>query len=241
MNCSQTCVHQIMNLAAEAGITVSEVEARQLLRHLELVLEKNRQVNLTSIESIDEGITLHIVDSLLFLPHVSGRENYLDIGTGGGYPGIPLAICSGARGLLVDSVGKKAAAVSDFIEELGLARSCSCQAIRAEELALEQPGSFSCVVARAVAPMDVLIEYAAPLLENGGLLVISKARPEEEELEGARRASELCGMSIVSRETIELPNGKGTRKIIVVEKTGEPKVKLPRRPGMARKRPLGSK
>ena len=225
------------------GIECDERRASLLLRHLSLVIEKNKVVNLTRITSPQEALLLHVVDSLLPLacPEVELSESscFVDLGTGAGYPGIPLAVMTCATALLVDSVGKKVSAVNEFIGELGLDRARALH-VRAEEIAPEYLGRQDYVFARAVAQSNVLIEYAAPLLRMHGRLVLEKGRPSAEELDASLRAAKICGMTHVSRETFELPNDLGHREILIYEKVAKPRVKLPRRTGLAKKEPLGA-
>ena len=224
------------------GIECDERRASLLLRH-SLVIEKNKVVNLTRITSLQEALLLHVVDSLLPLacPEVELSESscFVDLGTGAGYPGIPLAVMTGATALLVDSVGKKVSAVNEFIGELRLDRARALH-VRAEEIAPEYLGRQDYVFARAVAQSNVLIEYAAPLLRMHGRLVLEKGRPSAEELDASLRAAKICGMTHVSRETFELPNDLGHREILIYEKVAKPRVKLPRRTGLAKKEPLGA-
>lgn len=226
------------------GIAASADQIALLLCHLDLLEERNTTTNLTRVTSIDEAMVIHVLDSLLPLPHLleltaGCRVSFVDIGTGGGFPGIPLACMTDWDGTLIDSVGKKTAAVQDFIEELGLSKTARAMHIRAEDLARKNPESFDLVVTRAVAQANSLLEYAAPLLRSGGILALYKARPSDEELEAAERASKLCGMSLVSRETFELPENAGHRELLYYQKTGKPKIRLPRRTGLATKEPLG--
>ena len=224
------------------GIPCSDDQAALLLKHLGLVIETNKTTNLTRIDTFEQGIYLHLIDSVICsqslgaLPH---HHSVLDLGTGGGFPGIPLAIMLGSDITLLDSIGKKAAAVSSFIRKLGLDDRCHAICSRSEELAHKMPCSFDIIVARAVAQTNVLVEYASPLLIDGGMLCTWKANIDDDEIAAAERAAAICGMSIVSRETYELPKSFGHREIIYIEKNGEPKIKLPRRNGMATKRPLG--
>ena len=120
-----------------------------LQRHLELVLEANKKTNITRISSWDEGMVLHVQDSLLGLEELSEAPDgwYADIGTGAGYPGIPLAIETGRKTLLVDSVGKKTAILDSFIGELGLDQ-VSTYTGRIEDLAREHPYEFTAITAR---------------------------------------------------------------------------------------------
>lgn len=235
------CEEQLLDELYELGIRCSEYQAEQMVRHLELVIEKNKVVNLTRIVALRDAVTLHLVDSLVplrtegFKPSEGLR--FLDIGTGAGFPGIPLAVTTGMDGVFIDSVGKKVAAVNEFIEELGLS-NCVALHVRAEELALEQPNSFDYVVARAVAQSNVIAEYATPLLKKNGYLVLEKANITSEELQNLNYASQVLGLSRVSRETCELPDNLGHREVLIYRKTSKSKIKLPRKNGMAKNNPL---
>lgn len=226
----------------EIGLDCTPDQRLLLLEHLHLVIEKNKELNLTRIDSLEDGIYLHIIDSLICAEQLKSLGNslkILDLGTGGGFPGIPLSIVLGGHVTLLDSISKKVAAVDGFIKQLHLDSSCAAICSRSEDLARITPESFDVVLARAVAQTNVLIEYASPLLVAGGILCALKANVTDDEFEHASRSSEICGMSIVSRETIELPKGYGHREILYIEKTGAPSIQLPRRNGMATKRPLG--
>ena len=234
----------LLKLLQAYGIDADHEQTRLLLLHLELLTEKNESLNLTRVTSAHEAFVAHILDSLLPLPYLNdcfaeGNVSFLDIGTGGGFPGLPLAIMTGWKATLIDSIGKKVAAVNEFVSLLGLTYSVEALHVRAEDLARVRPQSFDVVVTRAVAQSNVLIEYAAPLLRQGGMLVLYKARPSDEELQTANRAAKLCGMKFVSRETFELPDDAGHREIYFLKKVDRASVKLPRRAGMALKEPLG--
>ena len=225
----------------EARIFVDDDQATLLARHLDLVIERNRNINLTRITSPEEAAYLHVVDSLLLLgAFVDAPDGmFVDMGTGAGFPGIPLAIVTGRPALLVDSVGKKVACVAEFVGELGLSDHVSVTAARMEQVGKERRGAFALATARAVAQTNVLVEYAAPLLRRGGRLVVAKARPSDEEVAAGERAARVCGMRSVSREAFELPRDLGHREVLVYERTSKPKVALPRAVGMAKHHPLG--
>lgn len=216
------------------------IEQRKLLDlHLELVLKENEISNLTRIIDQEQGQLLHIEDSLLGLPEFlsapSGR--YGDLGTGGGFPGLPLAIMSGRETVLIDSVAKKTHALDRIIEQLGLAGQIITYTGRAEELAHEQPASFSVLTARALSSLPSLLELAVPLLHQGGQLICYKASLDEDEIERCGELQEKLGMKLVSKRKTVLSDGETHRALLVFEKIAEPTVKLPRRPGMAQKRP----
>lgn len=232
----------IQELLSDYGLVCSDEQSRLLDKHLELVIEKNKVLNLTRITNVAEAVVLHVVDSLLLLccegVKLTEQSKFVDMGTGAGFPGIPLGIMTGAQGMLVDSVGKKVAAVQEFIETLGLENLIARHA-RVEDLAVDLCGSQDVVVARALARTNILVEYATPFLKKGGKLVVAKARPEEEEVAEADRAAKICGLRRVSRETFELPEGLGHREILVYEKIGSARIKLPRKAGTAKREPLG--
>ena len=197
-----------------------------LKRHLELVIEANKTTNITRISTWEEGMLLHVEDSLVGLPEVmdapAGRM--ADIGSGAGYPGIPLAIESGRQTIL-----------SSMVETLGL-ENVEVYTGRIEDLAREKPAAFTVVTARALAQLSILMELASPMLQEGGRLVCYKANVSDEELQHALSLQEQLGMKHVSDRTVTL--GDNCRRIICFEKTGRSKIKLPRKVGMAQKRPL---
>lgn len=217
-------------------------EQNQVLldRYLELVLEVNKSINLTRIDSIEQARILHIEDSLSALPEFLDAPEglYGDLGSGGGFPGIPLAIVSCRQTVLVDSVQKKMKALEGIISELGLSNRVTTYAGRIEDLALERKGSFSVLTARALSRLDSLLELASPLLTKHGQLICFKARTADEELEAALSMQQLVGMELVSRRSFMLSDGDTFREILVFEKTGKPRLKLPRRVGLAQKKPL---
>ena len=208
-----------------------------LQRHLELVLEANKKTNITRISSWDEGMVLHVQDSLLGLEELSEAPDgwYADIGTGAGYPGIPLAIETGRKTLLVDSVGKKTAILDSFIGELGLDQ-VSTYTGRIEDLAREHPYEFTAITARALAQLSVLLELAAPLLQLGGRLICYKANLKPSELDHALSLQDTVGLKLVSDRSFVLDDYQ--RRIVTFEKVKRESIQLPRKTGLAQKRPL---
>lgn len=235
-------VEQLVDELSQFGISLTQEQARTLVSYLGLVIEKNKVVNLTRITNPTEAVTLHLVDSLLPLAssslQVDQSSRILDMGTGAGFPGVPVAVVTGAQALLVDSVRKKTDAVAEFAAALGLG-NVSTRHARLEELARELTSSQDVVFARAVARTNVLIEYATPFLSQNGMLVVEKGRPEDDEITEAEKAASLCGLSLVSRETFELPRDLGHREILIYKKVSKSKIKLPRRTGLAKSQPLG--
>lgn len=210
------------------------------LRYLDLILEANKVTNLTRIATREEAEVLHLEDSLVGLQEVNQAPEgrYGDLGSGGGFPGVPLALATGRKTLLVDSVKKKMALVADAVEALGLSDQIETYDGRIEDLAREQPCSFSVLTARALSRLVSLLELSAPLLVKGGLLVCYKAQLGDDEMKEARAVESMLGMRLVSRRETFLSDGQTKRTIVVFEKVGKSKVKLPRRVGLAQKNPL---
>lgn len=246
------------------NIPVSDSQITALYKHYSLLVETNKSINLTRITEPLAALILHYIDSLLVAcayntlcvtgmidrgtpgPKASSAlqpishgslVSFIDLGTGAGFPGIPFALLTGKSGLLVDSVKKKIACVSSFIDELGLSSSVSTSSMRFEDLP-SQGYKTPLIIARAVAPIRTLLEYAAPLITRNGILLCSKSQQCEQELLDAKTAAKLCGFEFVSRETYELPLEFGYREIVVFQKCKPATIKLPRKVGMAVHKPL---
>ena len=237
--------NEFINICIQYGIDISQTQLDRLEAYLRLMLQKNQVINLTAIRTWDAGLILHLLDSMLFLedfdyvyPDLKTKP-FLDMGTGAGLPGIPLAIMRNDRtGVLCDSVKKKVNAVDSFIRELQLNDQLATSTERLEVLAHDHKRAFGCVVARAVASLPVLVEYATPLLEHDGSLIVSKGRPDESEIAAGDKAAKLCGLKRVGDHWYDLPNDQGRRRLLVYEKVREASIRLPREVGLANKQPL---
>ena len=209
-------------------------------RYLDSILEANKVTNLTRITDGEQARLLHIEDSLVGLPEVNEAPTglYGDLGSGGGFPGVPLALATGRKTLLVDSVKKKMAIVQSALDDLSLSEQISTSSERIEDLPLEYKEKFAVLTARALSKLVSLMELASPLLKNGGRLVCYKAQLSSEELEEALAVQDLVGMKMISQREICLSDGETTRTIVVFEKIGKSRIKLPRRIGLAQKQPL---
>ena len=194
---------------------------------------------ITTVRDPAEGVDAHVADSLvaLELPAVRAARRVADLGSGGGFPGLALAIAlPAAHVALVESVGRKCAFLAGAVSELGLANA---EVVNGRAEAWPQGiGAHDLVVARALAPLPVLVEYAAPLLEVGGALVAWKGRPEPaEEADGAAAAVAL-GMSAPEAIAVKPFAGARDRHLYLTSKVSPTPDRYPRRAGMARKRPI---
>lgn len=222
-----------------AGIDVPARVIDALALHLEAVLRANERFNLTSVDGVEEAVELHVVDSLTALAEVRiappGAE--ADLGSGAGYPGIPLALAGGRRTTLVESVGKKAEFLRDVASKLAGYADLAVAHSRAETLATEEPGAFSVITARALSSLPSLVELASPLLSEDGVFLALKGPLTPEESERGVAAGRLVGMEFEGTREIVLPGGY-RRTIVSFRRTGVPQIGVPRRPGRAQRKPL---
>ena len=220
-------------------IEISEAQENLLVSYLSAILEVNKTINLTRIISQEEGLVSHLEDSLTGFPYLQNAPQglYGDLGTGGGFPGVPLGIVSGRETVLIDSVKKKVKVLDDTLTKLHLSDSFHVYAGRIEDLAVEQRGAFSAVTARALSSLASLLELASPLLCRGGRLICYKARPSQEEITQASKIEAFLGMkNILSHSFVLSDNSQ--RCILVYEKISQSHIVLPRRVGMAQKHPF---
>jgi 16S rRNA (guanine527-N7)-methyltransferase len=219
------------------GIATDPSTCRALAHHLELVFEANERFNLTSIREAD-AVALHVFDSCAAVPYLerSPAGAFADIGSGSGFPGVPLALLTGRRVTLVESVGKKARFLESVVEALCL--KATVQPFRAEEVAQLHPAGFSAVTARALSALPSLVELASPLLALGGWLICLKGAPEEEELRRGDVAARVCGLRRLGTDPVRVPGVEGRRTVITYERVGSASIRLPRRNGMAQRAPL---
>jgi 16S rRNA (guanine527-N7)-methyltransferase len=221
----------------EMGIATTEPQLQAMERHLRLVAETNVSFNLTAIPE-SEYVPLHVLDSAAALPFLAPAPSgaFADLGSGAGFPAVPLAVLSGRPVVLVESVKKKAAFLERVVAELRL--EASIQGIRAEELALEHRARFAAATARALASLPSLVELASPLLREGGLLICLKGLPDELELSRGDAAAHRCGMERTATTALAVPHVDAQRTVVVYRRSAAPGVALPRRSGMAQRQPL---
>lgn len=226
-------------LAARATLTLSEEQITQLHRYIDLLLEANQRMNLTRIADRAAAEIGHVGDALTVLPFLpAGPLELVDVGSGGGVPGIPLAIARlDAKVLLIESTQKKAAFLAETVKVLGLA-NVSVSSQRAEEAGRSAAREkFDIAVARAVGAMVFLVEWCLPLVKKGGRFLAMKGARIAEELPGAAVAIKAAGGEPAMVHPVELP---GTEHHVIVEivKIGRTPSNLPRGATVAKGRPL---
>lgn len=224
------------------GLAVSEPAIGLMERYAVELALWNRRMNLTAIESPEDVVRKHFLDSLSCLkvvPPAEG-ERLLDVGSGAGFPGLVLKIARpDLRLALLDSVGKRMEFLKHVAGELGLVGVEFCHG-RAEEWG-RRPGfreAFDTVTARAVARMPILVELCLPFVRPGGRFVAFKGREAGKELEEAGEAIGLLGGSERGTVRVQLPGGQEDRHLVIIDKTARTPEAFPRRVGVPEKRPL---
>lgn len=239
-----TQVEVLVKGVQRLGLHLGEDQVLLFQRYLEELLDWNRRVNLTAIVENREVQAKHFLDSLtvsLVIPRdVAAQGSLIDVGSGGGFPGLPLKILwPGLRVSLVESVGKKAAFLRHITDTLGLEGvEVCCQ--RAESLAHDpnMREKFDVVVSRAVADLSVLAELTLPFCKLGGRVVAQKKSGIGDELKRSERAVSLLGGALERIEVVELEEIGETRWLVVLTKDTASPSFYPRRPGLPAKRPL---
>lgn len=227
-----------------AGFSLSEKQAEQFLFYYELLIEWNQVMNLTAITEFEDVVTKHFIDSILIGKYDFWQEkdemHILDLGTGAGFPGIPLKILYPEMDiLLMDSLNKRIRFLQEVIKKLGLEKIEAVHA-RAEEFGRkkEYREQFDLCISRAVANLSTLSEFCLPFVKVGGRFISYKSGNMEEELGQAKNAIKILGGKVESVEKFYLPESDMERSLICISKRKEMNKKYPRQGGKPLKEPL---
>ena len=235
-------INILIEMAHKIGENISENEANKFYSYMNLLLEWNKNINLTAITEEKEIIIKHFIDSLTINKYIKEAKNAMDIGTGAGFPGIPLKIVNEEKKfVLVNSLNKRISFLEEVkrqleLEELELIHS------RVEDLAKNNSyrEKMNVVTSRAVANLRVLVEYMLPFVTKGGVCICMKGPKIEDELIESRNAIEILGGEIEKIDNVVLPsdNEKIERNILIIRKVKETPGKYPRKAGIPSKQPL---
>ena len=220
-----------------------EERTSMLVEYMDMILEKNQYINLTAVRDRDEALQKHIADSLscVFMEEYEAAENVIDIGTGAGFPGVPLAIVSPDKKFtLVDSLNKRLRIIDELTGELGIKNVTTVHG-RAEDVgkSKEHREKYDICVSRAVASLDVLCEWCLPLVKKGGYFVAYKGENVSRETEDAANAIKLLGGKIAEIRKVQTEEESISGHVLVmIKKVKNTPSKYPRQAGQARKNPL---
>ena len=235
-------MERLQSKAEQLGIRLSEKQLEQFQCYYERLIEKNKVMNLTAITEYEEVVDKHFVDSILLgsVKELSGKKRVIDVGTGAGFPGIPLKIVYPELEItLLDSLNKRVKFLNEVIEELGLT---GIQAVhsRAEDLAQDAAyrQQYDICVSRAVANLATLSEYCIPFVKQGGYFISYKSTQIEEELKQAKKAVQVLGGTLEQIETVQIPGTTIERQFVMIRKSGTTPKKFPRKAGTASKTPI---
>ncbi len=224
------------------GSTLTHGQLNMFGEYIDILLYYNRFMNLTRITDMDEIVIEHFLDSLSIInfPTVKGAQYIMDIGTGAGFPGIPLKIYYPNKSLtLIDSQKKKIEFVDKVIEKLKI-KDISTVHGRAEDIGRqkEHRERYDIVVSRAVAPLPVLLEYAIPFVRIGGQFIAYKGPNIYKEIEEAKNAIDILGVKIDDVKEIKVPYSDKTHILLILNKITKTDKTYPRSAGKPKKSPL---
>ncbi len=226
-----------IDMLSKIGVVLNDVIIDNLLCYMNLLYEKNKVMNLTAIREKKDILEKHFIDSLFLMDLIDDNDyDFIDVGTGAGFPGLVLAIVYPDKNfLLVDSVRKKVEFLEEVIKELRL-KNVRTSFERAEELIKNNREYFDVALCRGVAKLNIILEYMIPFLKVNGRFLAQKLTTDEIEI--SRKALEILKSEIVEIHKFKLPTIKDDRIIIEIIKTKKTDIKYPRKTGVPTKNPL---
>ena len=224
------------NKALQFQIDLEEPELLNFYNYMELLIEWNKKINLTAIIEPEEIIEKHFIDSLSINKYIKEGDKMLDIGTGAGFPGIPLKISNKDLDItLIDSLNKRINFLNTVINNMKL-KNISAIHSRAEDF--KEREMYDIVTSRAVSRLNVLLEYMLPFVKVGGICICMKSAEIEEEIKEAKSAINILGGRIEKIDEICLKDSDIKRKIVIIRKIKKTPKKYPRKPGTPKKEPI---
>lgn len=226
--------------AARIGVLLNDSMLDQFYNYKKLVVDWNEKINLTAITDDIEFVVKHFVDSLTINKYIEANKTIIDIGTGAGFPGIPLKILNPSnKVVLFDSLNKRLKVLEDIIDKIGLNNVETLHG-RAEETFKNKNyrEKYDIATSRAVAALNVLAELMLPAVKVGGICICMKGNNADIEIEEAQKAIRELGGEIIKVEKLVLPELNLERNIVIIKKVKQTPNKYPRKPGTPQKEPI---
>ena len=240
----QVFVDKMTGALTEVGITLSSHQIDQFFQYYELLIEWNKVMNLTAITELEEVISKHFIDSMTLIKAVGDiaekKASVIDIGTGAGFPGIPLKIAfPNLKITLLDSLNKRINFLNEVIMQLGLEDISTIHG-RAEDFGKNPVyrEQYDYCVSRAVANAATLSEYCLPFVKVGGCFIPYKSGKIDEELENGKKAIKTLGGEIKDVVRFQLESAEADRSLVVIHKTTKTSKKFPRKAGLPSREPI---
>lgn len=236
----QEFINEIISKLKKINVNINEEIGEKFYKYTELLLEWNKKINLTAITDLDDIILKHYVDSLTINKYIINNNRIIDIGTGAGFPGIPLKLLNKEKEfILVDSLNKRVKFLEEVVNQLNI-NNIEVIHARVEDLAKNNKyrENIDIATSRAVANLSTLLEYMLPFVKINGVCICMKGPKISEEINGAKNAIEILGGKIEKIENINLPDTDIERNIVIVKKIRPTPNKYPRKAGMPAKEPL---
>lgn len=224
----------------EIDLELTEKQLQNFYNFMNLLIEKNKVMNLTGITEPKEVILKHFIDSLTILKYIDKNSTAIDVGTGAGFPGIPIKMAEESLEMtLLDSLNKRINFLNEVIEKNGLNKIHTIHG-RAEDFGkdVKYREKFDIVTSRAVASLNVLLEYMLPFVKIGGKCICMKGSNCDDEIENAKNAIKILGGEIEKIEKFTLPNSDNNRTILIIKKVKKTERQYPRNAGIPTKKPL---
>lgn len=233
-------IELLINQCKNLNIYITESQLEQFYLYMKILQKWNENINLTAILEDGDILQKHFIDSLTILPYINNEDNVIDVGTGAGFPGIPIKIVKeDIKVTLLDSLNKRVKFLHEVIDNLALSNIDTIHN-RAEDAGrnLDLREKFDIAVSRAVAPLNVLVEYLMPLVKKGGQCICMKGNNIEEELANSKKAVHILGGKLEKIDELYLPQSDIKRNIIIIRKIEDTSSKYPRKAGVPSKNPI---
>ena len=229
---------EIKEVFSKYGFSLSALQINQFERYYEFLISENKKYNLTAITEKNDVIFKHFLDSCLAEKNIIKNAKIIDIGSGAGFPSIPLKILRpDVKFVLVDSLNKRVNFLNELIKILNLQDVVAVHA-RAEDYIKDNREKFDYAVARAVAPLNTLLEYLVPYVKVGGECLIYKSQKLEEEIETSQNALKVLGCKVEKIENFNIDEIDAARKVLIIKKCFVTPIKYPRGKNLPKTKPI---